>query len=60
MWKPLCGFQAAVDGALSVHGGGSVHAVVNSGRCATNFHHLTGHYLMRIARLRENIGDTCR
>src|SRR5687768_8841281 len=28
LWKPLAGFQAAVDGALSVHGCGSVHAVV--------------------------------
>jgi hypothetical protein len=37
-------FQEAVDGALSVHGLVSVHAVVNSGRCSTNFHHLTGHY----------------
>ena len=35
-----------MDGELSVHGGGSVHAVVNSGRCSTNFHHLTGHYLV--------------
>ena len=37
-------FQAAVDGARSVHGGGSVHAVVELREDATGLHHLTGHY----------------
>jgi hypothetical protein len=41
-------FQEAVDGVLSVHGLVSVHAVVNSGKCSTNFHHLTGHYQKRL------------
>ena len=45
LWKPLCGFQAAVDGALSVHGCGSVHAVVELREDVRDLHHLTGHYL---------------
>jgi hypothetical protein len=42
-------FQAAVDGALSVHGCASVHAVVELREDARDLHHLTGHYhkLMR-------------
>ena len=39
-----CGFQAAVDGALSVHGCGSVHAVVELREDVRDLHHLTGHY----------------
>jgi hypothetical protein len=38
-------FQAAVDGALSVHGCGSIHAVVELREDARDLHHLTGHYL---------------
>ena len=57
MWKPLSGFQAAVDGALSVHGGGSVHAVVElKDDVRANFHHLTGHY----RRLRQDVGPSLR
>jgi hypothetical protein len=37
-------FQAAVDGALSVHGCASVHAVVELREDARDLHHLTGHY----------------
>ena len=44
MWKPLCGFQAAVDGALPVHGCGSVHAAVELREDVLELHHLTGHY----------------
>ena len=43
LWETRRVFQAAVDGALTVHGRGSVHAdTLTDG--ATNFHHLTGHY----------------
>jgi hypothetical protein len=38
-------FQAAVDGALSVHGCASVHAVVELRKGVRDLHHLTGHYL---------------
>jgi len=34
-----------VDGARSVHGCGSVHAVVELREDARELHHLTGHYL---------------
>jgi hypothetical protein len=37
-------FQATVDGALSVHGCGSVHAVVELREDVRDLHHLTGHY----------------
>jgi hypothetical protein len=40
-----CGFQAAVDGALPVHGSGSVHAVGELREDVRDLHHLTGHYL---------------
>ena len=49
LWTPLCGFQAAVDGALPVHGCGSVHAVVELREDTTELHHLTGHYPHRSA-----------
>ena len=39
MWKPFCGFQAAVDGALSVHGCGSVHTVVELREDVRDLHH---------------------
>jgi len=39
-------FQAAVDGALSVHGRDSVHAIADSRTMRVNFHHLTGRYHM--------------
>jgi hypothetical protein len=45
LWKTLCVFQAAVDGVLSVHGCGSVHAVVELRESVRVLHHLTGHYL---------------
>ena len=38
-------FQVAVDGALPVHGDGSVHAVLELREDATELHHLTGRYL---------------
>jgi hypothetical protein len=48
-WKTrLVVFQAAVDGALSVHGCDSVHAVVELREDVRDLHHLTGHYPMAI------------
>jgi hypothetical protein len=45
LWK-TCSvvFQAAVDGALSVHSCASVHAVVELKDGVRELHHLTGHY----------------
>jgi outer membrane murein-binding lipoprotein Lpp len=39
LWKPFCGFQAAVDGALSVHGCDSVHTVVELREDVRDLHH---------------------
>src|SRR5918993_4339582 len=44
LWKPFCGFKAAVGGALPSTAAAASTPWSNSGKAVRDLHHLTGHY----------------
>jgi hypothetical protein len=53
--NPRYGFPSRGGRRSFVHGGGSVHAVVELREDASELHHLTGHYLVIATRAEQSM-----